>query len=377
MARNPFIIGEIVQGKHFCPRPELVKILRQNIDAAINTVIMGPRRIGKSSLVFEATRLEKNHKLLYIDLWGLNNREQLTTAIYREYLNFLSTQGSSIKDILKRFAYLRPVVELDENTGKPKFSVEIKEDQRTPTTITEALELLGKSGEKHKLVVCFDEFQQLLTFPESENLMALMRSTIQRLRTPAFVFTGSIRRSMHEIFLSLKNPFFKSAEIIEVAPLKKNDFYKFTQKKFQEDNRNFPKETATAILEISNGITEDAFQLCSSIWNITEAGETITEETSRTALLRILAQEDSTNRHLFNLLKSTQKKVLYGLARSGGNAPTSKEFLKSSNIPQPSSVSTALKRLTQLDLIYHHDGEYKFFSPFFRYWLLEKSNFQV
>jgi len=63
-------------------------------------------------------------------------------------------------------------------------------------------------------------------------------------------------------------------------------------------------------------------------------------------------------------------RVLVGLARVGGASPTSKEFLAAARVAQPSSVTRAINRLSDRGLIYDSPEGYKFFSPFFRTWLL-------
>lgn len=49
---NPFKYGTIVSGKDFCGRQALLEQLARHVESAQNVVILGQRRIGKSSAVY-------------------------------------------------------------------------------------------------------------------------------------------------------------------------------------------------------------------------------------------------------------------------------------------------------------------------------------
>jgi predicted transcriptional regulator len=76
---------------------------------------------------------------------------------------------------------------------------------------------------------------------------------------------------------------------------------------------------------------------------------------------------------ILKIISRQQLKILTALARLGGKAPMSSAFLKNSGIAQASSVQRALKRLTDLRIIFYYEDEYRFVNPFFRAWLLLKN----
>ena len=51
---NPFKYGSVVLGNDFCGRKDLLKQTAAHMEASQNIVVVGERRIGKSSLVYEA-----------------------------------------------------------------------------------------------------------------------------------------------------------------------------------------------------------------------------------------------------------------------------------------------------------------------------------
>jgi len=52
MPTNPFIFGKVVTGKYFTNRTEELRELKQDIKNHTNIILYGPRRYGKTSLIF-------------------------------------------------------------------------------------------------------------------------------------------------------------------------------------------------------------------------------------------------------------------------------------------------------------------------------------
>jgi hypothetical protein len=368
---NPFYHGVAVTGDGFCPRPELVSTLHKHIDSSQNCVIRGVRRIGKTSAVLEALRTHKKAKHIYVNCWGRLDLESLASAIYEAFLIHQQRKGLSIEKIIRAFAHLRPKVTLDPYSGEPTFSVDTSADTaKDPKSIERVLDTLAHEGEKCPLVVVLDEFQALLKLPGAEALLATMRGAIQLQSHVTYFYLGSTRNLMDQIFNSPDQPFYKSAAPVNVPPLERAVYTPYIKDKFATGNRSASAAALSAVFDAACDITGDVQQLCSEIWNFTSEGDTIEAETVPHGLERIHRADHESNSRIIELLTPGQIRVLVGLARVGGVAPTSKEFLAASGIAQPSSVTRALNRLASRGLIYSSPKGYQFFSPFFRTWLL-------
>ena len=90
------------------------------------------------------------------------------------------------------------------------------------------------------------------------------------------------------------------------------------------------------------------------------------------ALEQIFLHELKGYETILKIISRQQLKLLTALARLGGKAPMSSEFLKNSGIAQASSVQRALSRLIKLRIVFHYENEFRFTNPFFRAWLLHK-----
>ncbi len=367
---NPFMHGVTVTGKDFCPRPELIADLRNHIDSQQNCVIRGVRRVGKTSAIIEAVRSYKKKGYIYINCWGKQDIHSLTTAIYEGFLIYQRNKGLSLEKIIRTFAHLRPKASIDPYSGEPTFSVDVNEHDSTIRSVEAVFDTLAHESNNNPLVVVLDEFQELLHLKEADIIMATLRGVIQLQANVTYFYLGSTRNLMDDIFNNPDRPFFKSASSVNVMPIERSGFSAYIKKKFISGKRTVSPASLSAIFDAACDVTGDVQQLCSEIWNCTDADDIITEEVVPRALARIHHTEHESNSRIIDMLSPGQVRVLVGIALVGGKKTTSKQFLSAARVAQPSSVTKALNRLSQHGLIYRDSEGYKFFSPFFRTWLL-------
>ncbi len=368
---NPFQHGVMVSGKNFCPRPELLKTLINHIDSRQNCVVRGIRRVGKTSAVLEAVRERGSTGCIYINCWGKQDIHSLATAILEGFLIYQRHKGWSLEKIFRLFAHLRPKASIDPYSGVPSISVDLaKETFQEPRSLESVFDLLAHEDTRNPLLVIFDEFQTLLQFTDANAVLATLRGAIQLQPEVTYFYLGSVRHQMDDIFNNPDRPFYKSAASVVVTPIERHVYSHYLRGKFATGKREVTDEGMTAIFDTACDITGDVQQLCSELWNCTDPGVVIDPGAIPHGLERIHHAEHESNSRIIELLSPGQVRVLLGLARVGGQQPTSKEFLAASGIAQPSSVTKALTRLVDRGLVYRDAKEYRFFSPFFRTWLL-------
>jgi hypothetical protein len=188
----------------------------------------------------------------------------------------------------------------------------------------------------------------------------------------AYIFAGSIRNKMDSIFTDPDSAFFKAAIPIHVGPLEKETFQKFITVKFETGKRRITHATLDTLFDICVAIPGDIQQLCIALWETTSAGDKISEKQMPAALAIVFSNELKGYETVLNVISKQQLMLLTALARMGGKAPMSLEFLKKSGITQSSSVRRALHRLIDMKIVFHLESEYRFVNPFFRAWLLQK-----
>ena len=329
--------------------------------------------MGKTSGVMEAIRAEKGVGWMLVNCWGKSSLKSLAEAISESFLAYQSRRGLSLKAILGGFAQMRPQASIDPQTGQPTFSVDLATSREvTPRSLERVLEPIGEEAKRRPLVVVFDEFQALLQLAEHEDVIATLRGAIQMQPEVTYFYLGSLRNLMDGIFNDPRQPFFKSAAPVSVGPIARGTYAAYLRKKFATGHRDVEDAALEKVFDLANDITGDAQQLCSQIWNTTDAGAVVDVDAVWRGLDRIHQTERESNSRIIDLLTPGQVRVLSGLAKTGGEQPTSKSFLKISGIGQPSSVTKSLRRLEQEGLVFRESSGYRFFSPFFRTWLLSE-----
>jgi hypothetical protein len=257
-------------------------------------------------------------------------------------------------------------------TGQPTISLDAAA-RLAPDSIDGLLDLVWSIHKRTPVVVVFDEFQDILNLPDAKEVLAILRSKIQFHVKIPYVFAGSVRNQMSEIFTHPESAFFKSAISVEVGPLDTGPFIKFLADKFAQGKRTVEKETMQKVFEIAENVPGDIQELCGALWETTSYKEAIRETNIKAALELIYARESKGYEAALVQLTSQQLKCLVGLAKMGGKAPQSSFFVQGVGLALPASVKKALNRLTQLKVIYRHQNEYKFINPFLKSWLIWKN----
>lgn len=367
---NPFKYGQVVNGSNFCHRAELQETLARHIKTAQNTVLQGNRRMGKTSLVYETVRNLKKYRLLAIDLMGIKSADDLCKRTARSLIS-LEQQAGMLEKAISAFPRLRPSITFDPVSGQAgvSFDASIK---LTPDSIKGLLDLIKQASARKPTVVFIDEFQDILNLPDSQETLAMLRAEIQHHQEIPYLFAGSMRNRMMEIFTLPDSPFFKSALPLEIGPLTPQEFIPFLIEKFSSGDRTLPPELGERILSLADHTSGDVQQLCGALWETTRHGEPLEEKHLPSALLRIFAQETKGYEAMLVQVTAQQQNCLRALAALGGKKPYSETFMRKTGIQHASSVKKAISRLCQLQIIYPREENFRFINPFFKHWLIWK-----
>ena len=363
---NPFKYGCVVAGENYCRRPELQRQLSELLKSGQNVVVQGPRRMGKTSLVIETVKSLRGTTLLYVDLFSVKSVGDICRKVVA------ATAKCGKRPFLERTAELvrnlRPVFTVDRDTGAPTLSVDVRA-ARSVESVEEVMDMIASHARTKRLCVVLDEFQDVLDIPEAEAVLASLRSKIQFLPDTPFVFLGSVRNRMHDIFDSPRSPFFKSAISFGVERIEESAMTDFLIRRFAAGNRRIDRKTAGRILAAADFISGDIQELCETTWLVTGEGGSISEGDVAKGIEAVFARESRAFISTFGKLTAVQANVLRGLAEPNHCKVFSGEFLEAYGIRNVGSVSKALKRLVSDEIIYEFNGEYHIENPCFREWV--------
>ena len=87
--KTPFVFGKIASEKEFTDREQETRQLLNNFNGLVNTILISPRRWGKSSLVSKAAKLyikqDSDNLVVYMDLFSCRTEvsfyEELAKAV--------------------------------------------------------------------------------------------------------------------------------------------------------------------------------------------------------------------------------------------------------------------------------------------------------
>jgi hypothetical protein len=366
---NPFTYGRVVSTSSYCPRQRLEAALKSHLLSGQNNYIEGERRTGKTSLIFETIRTIKSRRIVYIDLLEVRSTEDVHKRVLSGIVK-AEARASVLQSFLKKISALRPTMTFDPVSGLPSLSLDAAVGLK-PESIDGLFGLFSEREFRNSVVV-IDEFQDLLNLPDARQVLAVMRSKIQFLKSVPFVFCGSIRGKIHTIFNDADSPFFKSALPLEVGTIDRAAFKAFIASKFAGAKISVSPSMVDRLLGLTHENPGDTQQLCSAIYNVTSPRDTVGEETVQQALRHIFAEECKGYESHLARITGMQLRAIRTVARIGGARILSADFMTMSGIRHPSTIKKALSRLEELKILFTAAGEYKFVNPFFAQWLVWK-----
>ena len=365
---NPFKYGCVVEDSFYCPRPSLERQLAGFIRSGQNVVVHGERRMGKTSLINAVVRGMRGWRMLYVDLLHVQTVGDVCRRIVSSVRN-LERKASLFEKALKLLPRLRPVMKVDPATGEFGFGLDTRAVE-DPYAMEEVLDMLAKVVANGRTVVVFDEFQDVGNLPGAQTVLALMRGRIQFQGDVPYVFIGSVRSRMVELFDNPDSAFYKSALTLCVGEIDRDSFASFLQSRFETGHRRVSDETIRAIMDTVADVPGDVQQLCEAAWGVTSGSVGV--EDIEAALQVVFMREGDKFESFCERLSPVQFKLLMGIARQGGREIQSRAFLDEAGIGNAASARKAAIRLCELRYVYLVRGEYRFSSMFFRAWLLRR-----
>lgn len=368
---NPFKYGCAVKGENYCGRPELSRVLRGYIESGQNVVMQGERRMGKTSLVLETVSRMKGLSVLHADFFCVQDVADLCRRLAAG-LARLENSAGFLEKVVHAIARLRPTLSIDPNTGSPTVSVDIGASEGI-SSLEAILDAILSNTAKRKTCVILDEFQDILDIDDGKRILAIMRSRIQLDSNTSYIFLGSIRNRMTDIFFHPDSPFYRGAAPLPIGEINPDDFYKFLASRFATGRRKFSRGAFDEVAGIARQTPGDMQELCDAIWDCTEDGQEIMTEDIRRGLEVIFSREQDHYGIFIHRLTPLQVRVLKALADKGGKEIYSVAFLSAASVLNAASVKRAVERLEKEGLVFNNAREYRFMNPFFREWIRRNS----
>lgn len=366
---NPFITSGYISAEYFCDRITETATLTRYITNGNNVALISPRRLGKTGLIehcFHQKQIKEEYYTFLIDIYATKNLQEFVFELGKGILNGLKPRGRKTWEVfLNYLSSLRTGISFDF-AGNPSWNLEMGDIKTPAITLSEIFHYLEHSDKP--CLVSIDEFQVIAKYPEND-VEATLRTHIQHCSNAKFIYAGSQRHMMGEIFTSPSRPFYQSTAIMDLSPIDINAYIEFIKNHFEENRKKITVETIQEVYIRFEGITWYVQFITNSLYAMTSEGEECTVDKVDIAIDNILSQLNFTYSSLLFQLPPKQKEVLAAICKAGkAREITSSKFLKTYKLTA-SSVQGAVKGLLDKDFVTNELGVYSLYDKFFEIWL--------
>ena len=368
---NPFIVTGKIESEYFCDRVQESARLVKSITNGNNMVIISPRRMGKTGLIqfcYDKPEIANEYYTFFIDILHTSSLREFTYLLGREIYETLLPRSRKMSDLfIRTLKSISGKFGFDPITSTPTFNVELGDIDRPEYTLNEIFRYLTDADKP--CVVAIDEFQQIAKYPE-KNIEALLRTHIQKLHNSHFIFAGSERHMMQEMFTSAARPFYHSADILELKAIGPEIYIPFIVGHFEKRNRRIATENVGKVYDLFKGHTSYIQKTFNEAFADTPEGEECSLETIRAAIDNMVASNDTIFREILSNIPEKQKELLYAIAKDGeASRITSAEFIKRHSLTSASSVQSAMKKLLEKDIITEINKVFSVTDKLFAMWM--------
>ena len=368
---NPFITGGYVPEEYFCDRVQESKEVIRTLSNGNNLAIISPRRMGKTGLIehcFHQPEIRDHYYTFFIDIYATDTLKEFVYKLGKEIFDTLKPKGKQFLDgFFSMISSLRPAFKLDSATGSPTFDIGIGEIHQAAFTLEEIFKYLEAAD--RQCVVAIDEFQQIGKYPE-KNIEAILRTHIQKCKNTSFIFAGSQRHLMQNIFFSSSRPFYQSVSLLQLDAISEEEYIRFVRKHFANDKKDISAELVCKIYQLFEGHTWYIQNIFNELFSLTEENETCSFALAQEAIANKIDSYRPLYQSTLSLLPERQKEILYAIAKEGkASGITSGPFIKKHGLLSQSSVQTAVKQLLDKEIITSEENVYQVYDRFFGLWL--------
>lgn len=348
----PFVFGVRVEGNTFTDRKEETNRLKMNFLYGVNTILISPRRMGKTSLVEKVCSLVESDtlKIAKIDAFGCRSENDFinafATAVVRATSSKWEEWMENAKTFLSRFI---PKISIGQD---PLTDFSIALEYNRANTVTEDILQLPETIAKQKgikIVICIDEFQQIADFPDSITFQKKLRSVWQLQSNVSYCLYGSKKHMMEKMFQSQSHPFYRFGDLFYLDKISETDWVEYICDRFRVTGKEISRGLASEICTVTDRYSSYVQQLAWLVWLRTD--KHATKEDVEFGIDRMLdaceplfiQQTESLSAYQMNFLRALANGVHTGFTRS--------EILDTYQLGTAANISRLKKALTEKDLI--------------------------
>ncbi len=368
---NPFVLQPYVSKSLFCDRMQEMHDIINFLENGANVSIITMRRLGKTGLILrtfdELSDAKYGYTAIYADIFSTQSVEDFISTLASAVVNQIRESG--IKRFFSVLGGMRPLLSYDPISGQPQVTLTFQNDNQKFSTIESIFNYLENLGKK--VVVAIDEFQQIREY-EGVCMEGFLRSKIQNLKNVRFIFSGSDKRLMTDMFAGERSPFYQSVTNVPLGKINAATYSAFIIRLFEDGGKRIDESTVNYILEWSRCHTFYTQTLCNYTYML--SGNEVSMADVYRAIDLIYKTEADKFYTIRSMLTRGQWKYLRCVAKEDVlRQPTSGKFLNKYNLGTPATSKRMLEALVDKDMIYENrteeGSEYCVYNVFLSRWL--------
>jgi len=366
---NPFAYSNFVTGDSFCNRKKEIAEMLRYIKGSQNVLLFSHRRYGKSSLIRQifGEIKRKNLKIgaMHVELYGTISEKDFITKTFQSLNQLESNFERLLQSVNTALRSIRLNLSIDPATGGTSIAPSF-EAVNEKVVLEELMNILLKYSQKHKLVIAFDEFQEVANYTEA-GFEKRLRSFIQQHSNICYIFSGSQQHLITEMFNSNNRAFYKLAESFPLGKIETKDYIPWIQNLFSRKNVQLSAKLIETIIETFENHPMYIQNFLFHLWEEPTKRGFSPEVISKIeeAIVEKRSLEYSV---LWETLSINQKKTLKLILVNDGSSLYNADALKSVNLKTASLVTKALSSLIKKEIIVKN-GIYLIQDIVFKKWL--------
>lgn len=371
---NPFVTKGYAGPEYFCDRVNETQQLVELTTNGNNMALISPRRVGKTDLIhhcFGQPEIRERYYTFHIDIYATTSMRDFVNVFGKAILDELKPKGRTTWErFLNILRSVRSEITYDI-TGTPSWSIGLGDITNPSATLDEIFTYLNTAD--RPCMVAIDEFQQITKYTDGVNVEATIRTYMQKCINATFIFAGSQRHLMGEIFTSPSRPFYQSVLIMNLQPISIDKYVEFAQRQFAKYDKRIESEVVMEVYNMFDAVTSCIQRVLNVLFLKTPQGGACTVDMVQGAVDYIIALFSETYETLLEKIPEKQREVLRAIANAGqAREVTGKNFITRYRLQTASVVSAALRGLLEKDFVTQDKDVYSVYDPFFAFWLKQR-----
>ncbi|MDR2854449.1 MAG: ATP-binding protein [Prevotellaceae bacterium] len=366
---NPFNFGTATFGDQFTDREQDTKRLSTNFKHGINTILISPRRWGKTSLVQKVAASAGNRrlKIVTLDVFACRTVDEFYALLATEVIKQTSNKWQEWVENAKKFLVaLVPKISIGTDPVKD-FTISLDFSDKK-ISAEEVLTLPQRIAEEKgfHIVICIDEFQQITEFEDHLSFQKKLRSVWQLQTAVSYCLYGSKKHILSKLFSKQSMPFYKFGDVFFLQKITTDHWISFICERFQSTGKRISKKIATQICETVDNHSSYVQQLAWIIWSKTT--KTVTTDIFESSVTELLNQNSMLYFRYIEELSGFQLNFLQAIADGVSSEFTKSSILQQYQLGTASNIKRLKDALENRELIDIDNKNVTFNDPVFRLW---------